>query len=98
MVAAAIEVGGIAFVFPAIQSLISRRTDPAEQGGILGTGESVSSIARITGILSGVWLYSVWPSVPFWSAAVMMAVVSGLVLWAARTGTDYAEKTPAEVA
>ena len=75
MLAAAIEVGGIAFVFPAIQSLISRRTDPAEQGGILGAGESVSSIARITGIMLGVWLYAVWPGAPFWSAAVMMAIV-----------------------
>lgn len=89
MVAAAVEVGGIAFVFPAIQSLISRRTDPAEQGGILGAGESVSSIARITGILFGVWLYELWAGVPYWSAAIMMSLVGGLVLWAARSGTDY---------
>ena len=95
MFASAVEVGGIAFVFPAIQALISRRTDPAEQGGILGAGESVSSMARITGILFGVWLYSVWPSVPFWSAAAMMAIVCGLVLWAARTGADYEKGSPA---
>jgi len=89
MLAAAVEVSGIAFVFPAVQSLISRRTDPAEQGGILGAGESVSSMARITGIMSGVWLYAVWPSVPYWSAAVMMGVVCGLVLLASRTGADF---------
>ncbi|NLS96572.1 MAG: MFS transporter [Planctomycetaceae bacterium] len=95
MFAAAVEVGGIAFVFPAIQALISRRTDPAEQGGILGAGESVSAMARITGILFGVWLYSVWPSVPFWSAAAMMAIVCGLVLWAVRTGEDYSADSSA---
>lgn len=95
MFASAVEVGGIAFVFPAIQALISRRTDPAEQGGILGAGESVSAMARITGILFGVWLYSVCPSVPFWSAAAMMAIVCGLVLWAVRTGKDYDTDSPA---
>lgn len=36
MVATAVEVSGIAFVFPAISALISRRSDPAKQGGILG--------------------------------------------------------------
>ncbi len=35
MVATAIEVSGIAMIFPAVQSLISRRSDPARQGGIL---------------------------------------------------------------
>ncbi len=98
MLAAAIEVSGIAFVFPAVQALISRRTDPAEQGGILGAGESVSSMARIIGMIFGISLYDVWPSVPYWSAAAMMAVVGGLVLWAARTGKDYADGSSAEVA
>ncbi len=90
MAATAIEVSGIAFVFPAVQALISRRTDPAEQGGILGAGESVSSVGRITGMMFGVWLYNVWPSVPYWSAAAMMAAVMALVLLAASRGTDYA--------
>ena len=96
MLASAVEVSGIAFVFPAVQALISRRTDPAEQGGILGAGESVSSMARITGMMSGVWLFSVWPSVPYWSAAVMMGLVGGLVLLAVRTGTDFEEQASAE--
>jgi MFS family permease len=92
MIATAVEVSGIAFVFPAVQALISRRTDPAEQGGILGAGESVSAVARIAGMMFGVWLYNLWPSVPYWSAAVMMAAVIGLVLLAASRGTDYVEE------
>ena len=98
MLASAVEVSGIAFVYPAVQALISRRTDPAEQGGILGAGESVSAMARITGVMLGVWLFSVWPSVPYWCAAAMMGVVVGLVLLAVRTGADYNVEVPAEVA
>lgn len=97
MVAAAVEVSGIAFVFPAVQALISRRTDPAEQGGILGAGESISSIARITGVFFGVWLYTAWPSVPYWAAAGMMAIVFLLVLAAVRTGGDFAANPAATV-
>lgn len=89
MIASTVEVSGIAFIFPAVQALISRRTDPAEQGGILGASESVSSMGRITGMMLGVWLYSVWPSVPYWSAAAMMGAVGGLVLFAGRHGKDY---------
>ncbi|MHB8903165.1 MAG: MFS transporter, partial [Thermoguttaceae bacterium] len=89
MLAAAVEVSGIAFVFPAVQALISRRTDPAEQGGILGAGESVSAVGRIAGMMFGVWLYNVSPSVPYWAAAVLMGAVMGLTLLAARIGKDY---------
>ena len=64
MVATAVEVSGIAFVFPAISSLISRRSDPAKQGGILGAGESVGSIARIAGFGAGVPLYLLNPVCP----------------------------------
>ncbi len=92
MAASAVEVSGIAFVFPAVQALISRRTDPAEQGGILGASESVSSMGRITGMMLGVWLYNVWPSVPYWTAALMMGAVGGLVLLAGRHGEDYREE------
>ncbi len=94
MLATAIEVSGIAFIFPAVQALISRRTDPSEQGGILGAGESVSAMGRTAGIMSGVWLYNLWPGVPYWSAAAMMAAVMGLVFLAAQRGTDYAEALP----
>lgn len=93
--AAAVEVTGIAMMFPAIQSLLSRRTDPAEQGGILGAGESVSSIARITGMVSGVGLYHLAPSVPFWSAAAWMVMALLLVTLAVRSGRDW---EPAEEA
>lgn len=89
MLAAAVEVSGIALVFPAVQSLISRRSDPARQGGILGAAESISSIARITGVIFGVRLYLERPAFPFWSAAVIMSVVFVLLMLAIRRGRDW---------
>ena len=91
MAATAVEVSGIAFVFPAISSLISRRSDPAKQGGILGAGESVSSIARITGFGVGVPLYYLNHRLPFETAAVLMAVALVLILTAVRAGGDWSE-------
>lgn len=90
MLAVAIEVGGIAFTFPAIQSLLSRRSDPSEQGGILGAAESVHSLARITGVLFGVWLYKAGaPAWPFTGAAAMM-LLALLLLWLGdRRGGDW---------
>jgi MFS family permease len=91
MAATAVEVSGIAFVFPAISSLISRRSDPAKQGGILGAGESVGSIARIAGFGAGVTLYKLTPCLPFETAAVLMAVALALILVAVRIGRDWSE-------
>jgi MFS family permease len=91
MVATAVEVSGIAFVFPAISSLISRRSDPAKQGGILGAGESVASIARIAGFGLGVLLYKLNARLPFETAAVLMAVALVLILMAVRMGGDWRE-------
>jgi len=89
MLASAIEVSGLALVFPAVQSLISRRSDPAQQGGILGAAESISSIARITGVVFGVRLYLKNPPLPFWSSALLMVVVLILFRIAIRRGRDW---------
>ncbi len=74
--ASSVEVSGVAFLVPALQSLLSRRTDPARQGGILGLGESASALARITGMVAGVALYHQAPTLPFWAASMVM--VAGL--------------------
>ena len=47
LVGLAVIVTGFAFVNPSLNSLLSRRSDPARQGGILGIGQSISSLARI---------------------------------------------------
>ncbi len=90
IVASAVLVAGLAFVFPAVQSLISRRTSPTEQGGVLGAGESISSVARITGVFFGVRAFKQTAGLPYWSSAVLMAMTLGLLLAAVRTGRDWA--------
>ena len=43
-VALSVIVFGFAFMMPSLTSLISRRSDPAKQGGILGLSQSVSAV------------------------------------------------------
>jgi DHA1 family tetracycline resistance protein-like MFS transporter len=52
-----IVVTGFAFVTPSLNSLLSRWSDPARQGGILGIGQSISALARILGPMAGVPLF-----------------------------------------
>lgn len=100
-----IVVTGFAFVTPSLNSLLSRRSDPAKQGGILGLGQSIASLARILGPMVGLPLVksdalaaklSTVPTVlPPVVASVMMAVGLGLVVAAARAGQDFpAEHLP----
>jgi len=91
LAALAVEVIGFAFVTPSIQSLISRRSDPAQQGGILGVGQSVSSLARILGPVIGIRLFYVTAAMPFWAATGLMALAVGLVLVASRSGGDFGD-------
>lgn len=95
----AIVVSGFAFMTPSLNSLLSRWSDPTKQGGILGIGQSVSSLARILGPLAGVPLVENRPlaenlgvkaaELPLFLAAGMMAVGLMLILYAASRGRDY---------
>ena len=70
--AMALEVVGFAFVNPSLQSLLSRRSDPREQGSILGLGQSMTSLARILGPVFGVSLFARQSDFPYWAAASFM--------------------------
>ena len=80
---------GFAFMMPSLNSLISRRSDPAEQGGVLGVSQSVSSLARICGPMIGIPLHGVAIGLPYWVATGLMAVGLVLVVIAASSGRDY---------
>jgi MFS family permease len=86
----ALFVVGIAFVTPALQSLISRRISPAQQGHVLGVGQSLSSLARIIGPVAGLRLFAQSPQVPLWSATGVMALAAILTIVAVRSGHDHA--------
>ena len=95
MVASAVEVTGFALMTPSLQSLVSRRSDPAKQGAIMGVAQSVSALARIFGPLISVPLFFVKPTLPYWTAIGMMAAAMAVFLLSARHGKDYGP--PAEV-
>jgi MFS family permease len=86
-------VSGFAFMQPTLNSLLSRRTDPARQGTILGVGQSVNALARIFGSLVGIPLLMHNRSWPFYVGAVLMAVALVLVAAASRRGKDFAAKS-----
>jgi DHA1 family tetracycline resistance protein-like MFS transporter len=95
MAASAVEVTGFSLMTPSVQSLISRRSDPARQGAIMGVAQSVSALARIFGPLISIPLFFIRPTLPYWTAAVMMAAAMAVFLLFARHGKDYGP--PAEV-
>lgn len=49
--------GGWGLVAPSLQSLVSRRALPEEQGRVLGVNQSMSSAARVAGPIAGGWLF-----------------------------------------
>jgi MFS family permease len=95
----ALIVVGFSMVTPSLNALLSRRSDPARQGSVLGVAQSVSSLARILGPMVGLPLYKnaalaeslavARGSTPFWLAGVLMAFGGVLVLVAAGAGQDY---------
>jgi MFS family permease len=77
----AVAVTGFAFLTPSVQALISRRTDPARQGEILGVNQSASALARILGPLVGLTLYKLEPShlLPYGFGACLILVMLPLL-------------------
>jgi DHA1 family tetracycline resistance protein-like MFS transporter len=75
--AIAVAVVGFALLTPSVQSLISRRTDPAKQGEILGVNQSAAALARILGPLVGLALYNRPPVhvLPYAVAAGLLGLV-----------------------
>jgi hypothetical protein len=90
LVAMAIEVIGFALVNPSLQSLISRRSDPDQQGAILGLSQSMSSLSRILGPVFGNILFAFWVVSPYLAATALMALAVALMLPAVRGGKDFA--------
>lgn len=98
LVAMAVEVTGFAMVNPALQSLISRRSSPELQGGILGVAQSAASLGRILGPAAAMPLFVRAPAAPYFVALGVMAVALGMLAAAARGGHDYAGRPNADPA
>jgi MFS family permease len=90
LVATAVSVGGFAFTTPSLSALISRRSDPARQGGIMGVSQGVSALARIAGPLFAIPLFkSVSAVAPYQAALGFMVVALLCLLLFARHGKDF---------
>jgi hypothetical protein len=87
--AVSVVVAGFALLNPSLNSLISRRSDPDRQGGVLGVTQSINSLARIVGSALGIPLLRASLNLPFLVAAGLMALGLALVLWAGWRGRDY---------
>ncbi len=89
VVASTVEVIGFSLMTPSLQSLISRRSDPATQGSILGVSQSISALARVVGPIVAIPLFMRGVTLPYWTSFALMA--GGLVLFVllARHGKDY---------
>jgi MFS family permease len=88
--------GGFSFVIPSLNSLISRRSDPAKQGGILGLLQSTGSLARVLGPVVGNVLFVRSQTLPFFVAAGLLVINTALILAAGRAGRDYGSPDPVE--
>ena len=92
-IAAAVEVSGFALVTPSLQSLISRRSDPAKQGSILGVSQSVSALARIAAPMIALPLRTTSSTLPYSVSIVLMFLGMLLLHFANRRGRDFVEPT-----
>ena len=82
---------GFSAVTPSLQSLLSQAASSDEQGAVLGTGQSLSSLARILGPYLGIQLLGVSVATPYYLAAGLK-VLGGIQI------ARMKPKTPSEQA
>lgn len=79
---------GQSVAMPSLQSLISRAASADEQGGVLGSAQSMGALARATGPLIGGLLYEKFiPAAPFWTSAFLLAGAAVLAIPATARAT-----------
>ncbi|MDA1231411.1 MAG: MFS transporter [Planctomycetota bacterium] len=85
-----IVVIGFSAVTPSLQSMLSQAASSDEQGSVLGTGQSLSSLARILGPSLGIPLLGLSTSLPYFLGAVL--ILSGGALIRRMPGKPQAQK------
>jgi MFS family permease len=81
LAALTLAVVGFAFLTPSAQALISRRTDAARQGEVLGVNQSASALARILGPILGMTLYTANPThlLPYVAGAALLLLMLPMI-------------------
>lgn len=77
-----VAITGFAFMVPSVQALVSRLSDPARQGEVLGINQSMNAVARILGPAVGMPLYALGMkhSLPYLFGATLLFIVLILTL------------------
>jgi MFS family permease len=76
-----LAVVGYSFLNPSVQTLISKRSDPARQGEYLGVNQSAAALARVFGPACGPYLFNLGArlglndALPYVMATLLMAAV-----------------------
>jgi MFS family permease len=78
--AMAVAVIGFAFTNPSVSALVSKHTDPAHQGEVLGVNQAFASLGRILGPLLGSILFQAGAArtLPYLAAVGLLLIVAGL--------------------
>lgn len=77
---------GFGYMTPSLQSLVSRRAHPRDQGGTLGINQSAGSLARVIGPLAGGWAFgALGPTREFLATGAVVALAA---LWIGTIGDD----------
>ena len=87
--ALAVVVAGYSCMQPSFHSLLSRWSDPSQQGKVLGIGQSVSALARIFGSALGIPMLKYFLYLPYVVGSALMLLVVLLVTVASQTGRDF---------
>jgi MFS family permease len=82
---------GQAIAWPNVAALISRNSDPCEQGACLGLNNAAAALSRLSGpFASGLAFSVIGVNAPFWLAALLVIPAIGLSLSARRIYTHAA--------
>ena len=86
-----IVVIGFSAVTPSLQSMLSQAASSDEQGSVLGTGQSLSSLARIFGPVFGIKLLDLSASLPYFLGGILILIGGALIR---RMPGKHGVKTP----
>jgi MFS family permease len=76
-----VAITGFALVNPSVSALVSKRSDPARQGEVMGVNQSFASLGRILGPLIGSILFQMGSShiLPYVAAVGLLLIVAALL-------------------
>ncbi|MBX7152513.1 MFS transporter [bacterium] len=83
---------GSALLTPALSGLVSKKSSETEQGRILGIIQSLSNLARMTGIAFGGFVFEavgIWS--PFWMSGIILIAGCGMAYYMLLTTAEIQE-------